>query len=372
MKRLMAMMLACMMMMGTSTISVFAASNETTKEDTVTVSESKANTESETEAKESEAETEAMTEEEVSEKVDVKKNKDGSITFSYGDWEWTSGDEKAVEKIGTVTDVSSYLHLRNGAGMDYDIIGHLLPGAQVKVIGEDGDWYQVTVPEQTGYVHSDYLTVLENASSTDDVDEDMLATLLYMMMVSAEQNGVSLTPDGNMTLVDDIGSSTSEGQQFLTFVTKSGNTFYMIIDRNDKGEENVHFLNLVDEADLFALMDEDAAAQIKTPTVTEEPTVTETTETEEPEKVETPETEKKKSPMMALLLLFLAGVGGVGGFLYVKMKGKKSLPKQDTPDPDADYQDEDEDAYDLPEDEDEDDSDEYDEDAEGYTEDEEE
>ncbi len=371
MKRLMAIMLACTMMMGTSALPAFAASAETTKEDTITVSESAANTESETKAGESEAETEAMTEEEVSEKVDVEKNKDGSITFSYGDWEWTSGEEKATEKIGTVTDVSSYLHLRNGAGMDYDIIGHLLPGAQVEVIGEDGDWYQVTVPEQTGYVHRDYLTVLESASSADDVDEDMLATLLYMMMVSADQNGVSLTPDGNMTLVDDIGSTTGEGQQFITFVTKSGNTFYMIIDRNDKGEENVHFLNLVDEADLLALMDEDVAAQITAPAVTEEPTVTETTETVEPEEVETTETEKKKSPMMALLLLFLAGVGGVGGFLYVKMNGKKPSAKQDTPDPDVDYTDEEDDAYDLPNEE-EDDSDNYSEDEVEYLDDEDE
>ncbi len=44
-------------------------------------------------------------------------------------------------------------------------------------------------------------------------------------------------------------------------VSKSGNTFYLVIDRNAKGANRRSFMNLVDEADLLALMeDEDADA----------------------------------------------------------------------------------------------------------------
>ena len=61
------------------------------------------------------------------------------------------------------------------------------------------------------------------------VEEDVVT-------VTDEISG-ALTPEGNLTLVDDYHTNYSDGsgQQFITLVSKSGATFYLVIDRNAKG-----------------------------------------------------------------------------------------------------------------------------------------
>ena len=169
---------------------------------------------------------------------------------------------------------------------------------------------------------------------------------------AAEENYGPLTPDGNMNLIDDYGSIEAGGKQFITVTTKSGNYFYIIIDRDDKGTETVHFLNMVDEADLLKLMeDEEVESYMNSQgmTATEKETVepeniTEETTEEQKEEAEVTETEKKPANVtgiMAVVLILV--VGGIGGFMYVKSNKEKK--KAEGPDPDADYFDEDDEDY---------------------------
>ena len=158
-------------------------------------------------------------------------------------------------------------------------------------------------------------------------------------------DGIPLTPDGNMTLVDDIEGEATEDKQFITVVSKAGNYFYIIIDRADDGENTVHFLNQVDEADLLALMEEGQAEVI--PIVcscTEkcQPGTVNTTcklcmtnmgecvgKEAEPVKPTMPEEPAKQSSagaILALVLILAAGGGAAYYFLVRKPKQAQRLP----------------------------------------------
>ena len=286
---------------------------------------------------------------------------DGTVKIAYKDQE----TEETI-LTGTVTTNGSNLNVRTGPGIGYDIISGLANGSQIKVLGEKDGWYQIEFPADIAYVCGQYVRLNEVATaetpegySFDITGTDMAAFLsAFSSLFEGEPQVIpevhGLTPDGNLTLVDDLGEKTGEGQQFITLVTKAGNYFYLIIDRNEKGEETVHFLNMVDERDLFSLMDEDEAsalaAQMEAEKATQETAATApaTPSDQEKEPVEPEKEEKPARNMLPALIALLVLLGGGGAFAYMQLKGKKQQ-EAERPDPDADYEDEDMSDYDMPE-----------------------
>ena len=80
----------------------------------------------------------------------------------------TNGAEDAEPgQTGTVTTNGGRLNVRTGAGLDHTAFTQLSNGTTVAVVGEDGDWLKIILPERIGYVHSDYMTVSETETDTE-------------------------------------------------------------------------------------------------------------------------------------------------------------------------------------------------------------
>lgn len=158
--------------------------------------------------------------------------------------------------------------------------------------------------------------------------------------------GMPYTPEGNGHTLDMLYSAATN-KQFISLQTKSGNTFYLIIDYDKPIDEEAelyetYFMNLVDERDILALMDEEEISSLVTPTpeivyVTPEPTTVPTTAPTAVPSVPDDGKSQQTTAMMALVGLIALAGGGVCVFL----KNRKNA--QQKPVPDYGLEDDDED-----------------------------
>ena len=182
------------------------------------------------------------------------------------------------------------------------------------------------------------------------VEQPILPEVVEDVVTVTDETSGALTPEGNLTLVDDYHTSYSDGsgQQFITLVSKSGNTFYLVIDRNAKGQQTVHFMNLVDEADLLALMEEDAADAYTAEKEAAVQAELDRKQAEEDAKKAAEEaaafgTEQPKenkvtkiaSGFLGVVVLIALAAGG--GFYFYRQQMQKKKAEKEALDPDANY-----------------------------------
>ena len=180
-----------------------------------------------------------------------------------------------------------------------------------------------------------------------------------------KEAGTGFTQNGN-SVTRDLLYDKYSNKQFITIETRNGETFYLVIDYDKPLDEDgeryeTYFLNLVDEADLLALIDGDKATPVCSCTTKCEAGAVNTscevcktnmTECTGKEKVvekvpdTTPEPEiepepEKKSSGGAVALLLLLLLGGGGALYWFKFRKKKPDAKGPVDLDDYDYGEED-------------------------------
>lgn len=223
----------------------------------------------------------------------------------------------------------------------------------------------VNVPAKENSEHSEPQIITEDSEEGWSLNlegfEDFFSDISFgdifggLMSGDEPESGEPFEDEGNAYTRDVLYDKDCH-KQFITIQTRSGNTFYIVIDYDsciNESEEQyqVYFLNMVDDADLLALLDEETTEELTTCTckdkcilgkVNSECPVCKNDLTAckgkepEPKKEQPPaekeqeaetkptdKSDKKSNALVMIIFVVIAAAGGIG-FYYLKfIKGRK-------------------------------------------------
>lgn len=139
---------------------------------------------------------------------------------------------------------------------------------------------------------------------------------------------------------DESGKYFADARQFITFKTKSGKTFHLIINYDEEGQ-NVMLLTEVSEDDLLNMVEAKEKTKEEVKKIEEVPLPTEATKEEQVKEEPKKKEESKGAGLYIFLGLLVMAVVGAGYYFKIYKKNQKESDGEDYNELEDDYESED-------------------------------
>lgn len=133
-----------------------------------------------------------------------------------------------------VSNVTSYLNVRNGAGTSNKIIGKMPGGSACEILEEVDGWYKIKSGDVTGYVSSDYIL------TGYDANVKAMETMETKLLVTADVLNVRQEPSTDCSISTKVNSG-----EYLDILEDESNGWYKIDINNLTGYVSAEFVKEV-------------------------------------------------------------------------------------------------------------------------------
>ena len=129
------------------------------------------------------------------------------------------------ENIG-IANAKNYVNIRKKATTKSDVVGKLYKNSAAKIVGKDGDWYEITSGKVKGYIKEDYLITGDNVEELADTIGTKVGTvstegLRVREEANAESRILSVVPMGEKLIVK------KDNEDWVKIANNDGKTGYV-------------------------------------------------------------------------------------------------------------------------------------------------
>lgn len=133
-----------------------------------------------------------------------------------------------------VSDVTSYLNVRKGAGTEHGLVGKMPGGSACEILEESNGWYKIKSGSVTGYVSSEYIL------TGYDANVKAMDTMKTMLLVLGDVLNVREEPSTQCTV-----STTVVAGEYLEIEEEENNGWYKVNINNLVGYVSAEYVKVI-------------------------------------------------------------------------------------------------------------------------------
>lgn len=150
--------------------------------------------------------------------------------------EITQGDSRFAKVTGEA------VNIRQFSNTDSDILGTVYKDAELQILYQDGDWYQILYMGRVAWIHGDYIEVLDTPSIENTVENNTTNSSSTLVEVGDIDTNIRNIPSTEGDLI-----YTAQPREQFEFIDSSEDWYHIRLDENTTGYVAAWVSSIIEE-----------------------------------------------------------------------------------------------------------------------------